>query len=797
VSPRKPRVPKKQQKIARTPGRSVGRAKGRSRGPAVPAKGYLNPRSYYWGLRKQLKRLTKYFDPVPRFFEAGEQIARPGLPLPGAYYLESGFVQANDDSDVTLATRGLVYEPGDSFGEYALEGRHDAAFPAYLRALTPVHAWFISPPRFAEAKKNEGRAIQALVQKVQSRVRLNQYLPELIAALSESAQAQDVPKHRIVDEAQLGAVLELKPEITLTSALTKIGRYRARDNRGPRRDLPQWFYVAEGAVHAKGVVLPKGSVFLWSASTGPNLRGGPSPPTGASVQGESVTRLVWLRRGLARYLRREDLERIVPALSKSPPLGRRAVMIGFRCERDSDRVRIPFSAIAALLAEALSKLPEVGSVGLWIVGPNGSKKRAPQTWGRVTIRYTTESHISGEQNPEDFVVIDAVDDAGWPADWIAWPGKVHPPLTKLVIIGTSPKRSALPLSGDGARRSEVRPDLVRAVVLRDDPTIGQFVAYQPGTVRLAFDDIDRLPSLVQSGHPRPTRDRLSIARLARSVAEMRVGLALGGGGAWGYAHIALIQELERVGIPIDLISGVSFGSLVAGFYAAGGAEELNTLIDKGQMLKWYLELSAALPVPNLAHKAIDMLLGCQRLEFLETPFFPVGLNLNTAEEWTVGLGTVGYGTRAASALPGLLPPLVDIDQKLRLVDGAFVNNVPEGILLRERADVILASDVVETPPRRRETRWSSLTSFLDPRSRMEDSFRATAVLMQAANDRDRSLAMDTFRPPATEFSALAFDKAWEITEGAREAAARFARSILQRYRPGPLIRTGAPEDATP
>jgi len=786
VSSRKPRDRKKQEKTV-AKGRSTKGGTGGRPGSAPRSTGYLNPRSYYWNLRHELRVLIKYFDPEPRVFAAGEQLARPGLPLPGAYYIESGFVQANDDSDVTLATRGLVYAPGDSFGEYAIEGRPDVAFPASLRALTEVRARYLSPQRFQDAKRNE--KIEKLVERVQSRVRLNDYLPELIAALAGSAGAHNVPKHRIVDEAQLGSVIEVKPRTSLASALPI--------EEPSASDLPQWFYVAEGALHADDVVLPKGSVFLWRASTGLDFSAVGRPPGGRErTPGDDVTRLVRLRRGLARYLPREDLERMVPSLPKSRGAERRPVMIGFRCERETCGREIPFSAIAALLAQALSKLPEVRSVGLWIIGPEGSKDRAPQRWGEVTIRYTTQNGIPRQRRPEDFVVIDAVDERGGPAEWISAAGGVRPSLTKLIIIGTSPSKSDLPLEADRSKIG-VRPDIVRAVVLREDHPIGKYVAYQPGTVRLAFDDIDRLPFVRAGSSPYSVRDRRSIERLARSVAEMRVGLALGGGGAWGYAHIALIQELEKVGVPIDLISGVSFGSLVAGFYAAGGTEQLNALIDKGQLLKIYLQLSAVLPFPNLAHDVIDVLLGRPRLELLETPFFPVGLNLNTAEEWTVGLGTVGYGTRAASALPGLLPPLVDIDQKLRLVDGAFINNVPEGVLLRERADVILASDVVETPPRRRETAWSRFTSVVDPRSRMEDNFRATAVLMQAANDRDRSLAMDTFRPPATEFPALAFDKAWEITEGAREAAAGFARSVLKRYRPGPLIRTGAPEDATP
>src|SRR5205085_5687168 len=59
----------------------------------------------------------------------------------------------------------------------------------------------------------------------------------------------------------------------------------------------------------------------------------------------------------------------------------------------------------------------------------------------------------------------------------------------------------------------------------------------------------------------------ALERLARAIARRRVGVALGGGAAWGLAHIALLRGLERARIPVDLLVGVSAGSLVGAFYA--------------------------------------------------------------------------------------------------------------------------------------------------------------------------------------------------------------------------------------
>ena len=72
--------------------------------------------------------------------------------------------------------------------------------------------------------------------------------------------------------------------------------------------------------------------------------------------------------------------------------------------------------------------------------------------------------------------------------------------------------------------------------------------------------------------------RRAFERLARMMRGRTVGLALGGGGSWGFTHIALIKALEAREVPIDYISGTSFGALVAGLYAAGGTGALERLL---------------------------------------------------------------------------------------------------------------------------------------------------------------------------------------------------------------------------
>ena len=310
-------------------------------------------------------------------------------------------------------------------------------------------------------------------------------------------------------------------------------------------------------------------------------------------------------------------------------------------------------------------------------------------------------------------------------------------------------------------------------------------AYHPGTVRLRFDDLASLAGkeyMTLSG-----RDQRSLSRCGRALMERRVGLALGGGAAWGYAHIALIEALEEVQLPIDIVSGVSFGSLAGGFYAAGGLSLLRELVPRGGKLQ--LALLASSLVPPLVHQYLTALLEDRMLQFLETPFFPVGLNLETGEEWSPAIGPVSHGIRASSMLPGMFSPM--ITDGVRSVDGVFVNNVPEGVLTRECADFIVASDVMQTPgdPYAQPPLWASSAfgqawrtiKSVSPISRMRDNMDAMAFLTKIADERDKGLANKRFTPGRTGIAMWDFAKGAQIIEMARRDAQEFARTAYAAW----------------
>jgi predicted acylesterase/phospholipase RssA len=221
---------------------------------------------------------------------------------------------------------------------------------------------------------------------------------------------------------------------------------------------------------------------------------------------------------------------------------------------------------------------------------------------------------------------------------------------------------------------------------------------------------------------------------------------------------------------------------------------LYELVPRGTKLQLALLLSSM--VPPLVHQYLTALLEDRLLQYLETPFFPVGLNLETGEEWSPAVGPVSHGIRASSMLPGMFSPM--ITDGVRSVDGVFVNNVPEGVLTRECADFIIASDVMQTPgdPYAQPPRWASSVfrrawktfKSVSPISRMRDNMDATAFLTKIADERDKGLANVRFEPGRTGIAMWDFSKGNQIIEMARRQAQKFARDAYDAWIKLPTLR---------
>jgi len=225
----------------------------------------------------------------------------------------------------------------------------------------------------------------------------------------------------------------------------------------------------------------------------------------------------------------------------------------------------------------------------------------------------------------------------------------------------------------------------------------------------AYADVTDAPSNASDGRP-------------------RVGLVLGGGGARGAAHIGVLKELERLRVPVDVITGTSMGAIVGGLYASGmTATELEALVGS---LDWAGALSdkpdredlsfrrkqddaefpidfevglrgtnLVLPKGVIQGRKLDLLLReltiktshINNFDELPIPFRAIASDIGRGEAYVMGKGDLAHAIRASMSVPGVFAP-VRIDDRL-LVDGGIVGNLPVNVIQELGVDVVIAVDV--------------------------------------------------------------------------------------------------------
>jgi NTE family protein len=178
----------------------------------------------------------------------------------------------------------------------------------------------------------------------------------------------------------------------------------------------------------------------------------------------------------------------------------------------------------------------------------------------------------------------------------------------------------------------------------------------------------------------------------------RVALVLGSGGARGYAHIGVIEELEARGYEIACIAGCSMGAVVGGIYAAG---KLNEYRDWTQSLD-YLDVLRLLDVSfrlgairgEKVFGKIREIVGEINIEDLSIPFTAVATDLTNQQEIWFQEGCLHQAMRASAAIPSLFTPV--IQGKRMLVDGGLLNPLPIVPVVSSHCDLIIAVNLNST-----------------------------------------------------------------------------------------------------
>jgi NTE family protein len=171
----------------------------------------------------------------------------------------------------------------------------------------------------------------------------------------------------------------------------------------------------------------------------------------------------------------------------------------------------------------------------------------------------------------------------------------------------------------------------------------------------------------------------------------RLGLALGGGGARGMAHVGVLRVLEREGIAIDCIAGTSVGSVVGAIYAAGLRSD--RLMEAALQVRWRQIGRLVWPrqgfvsFDRLESYVVDMI-GDVTFADLEIPYAAVAADLAAGEQVVLREGRVARAVRASCSVPGIVTP-VEVNGRL-LVDGGVINNLPISVVRGLGADVVIA-----------------------------------------------------------------------------------------------------------
>jgi NTE family protein len=180
----------------------------------------------------------------------------------------------------------------------------------------------------------------------------------------------------------------------------------------------------------------------------------------------------------------------------------------------------------------------------------------------------------------------------------------------------------------------------------------------------------------------------------------RIGIALGGGAARGFAHVGVLQVLEENGIHPDLVVGTSAGSLVAALYASGHSgrdlQHVAETMDEAALTDWTLPIfNRGMFRGEALARYVDAEVGHRLIEQMPLKLGIVATNLATGEGVLFQRGDTGTAVRASSAVPAVFLPVHIGTQDY--VDGGLVAPVPVHYARQMGADLVIAVDISAAP----------------------------------------------------------------------------------------------------
>ena len=298
--------------------------------------------------------------------------------------------------------------------------------------------------------------------------------------------------------------------------------------------------------------------------------------------------------------------------------------------------------------------------------------------------------------------------------------------------------------------------------------------------------------------PRAPATRV-LNRLARKLLGATVGLALGGGAAFGIAHVGLLLALEEAGLPVDMVAGTSMGSIIAIGYAAGlSAAELVEIARRiGNVRTTMSVLDPTLSGAGLLSgkrlvSIFSPLLAVETFNELVLPCRVVAMDVETGERVDIGEGRLDEAFRASCSIPLVFAPVKRGERTL--VDGGMIDPVPVDVARDMGADLVVGVNVVPRLQRgvttalsrtfKRVSRLNPLTRFGAGKDLPDlvDVLMNSLQVVQCELGDFKQLAADVrTNVELSEFTWIEFYKALEIIERGHDAGQQAAVDLRAAF----------------
>ncbi len=268
-----------------------------------------------------------------------------------------------------------------------------------------------------------------------------------------------------------------------------------------------------------------------------------------------------------------------------------------------------------------------------------------------------------------------------------------------------------------------------------------------------------------------------------------IGLALGSGGARGFAHIGVIKALREAEIPIDMIAGSSMGALVGAMVGMGHNNE--NLIKMATLFKrkYYMDYT----VPKMGFvsgkkikELVRLLTQNKKIEDTIIPLSIVATDLIKGEKIVFRKGPIAEAVRASISIPGIFVP-EKIGGRL-LVDGGVIERVPAAVVREMGADIVIAVDISHFKAQ------PEMASILDVIVQSID-------IMQREIVRYHEISADIMiRPMVEHYSSTAFKNVSEIIligEEAGKSKIEMIKSRIEKWKENNHERPSKPPEIEP